>query len=396
MPRGLFVLLGALTGLTPFAIDAYLPALPSLTRDLQSTSSATQLTIAALLVGLASGQLVAGSLSDRFGRRAPVLVGLVGFVLASIGCALAPSVEVLIGFRLLQGLTGAAAVVVSRAVIRDLFEGAAAARAFASLILVMGVAPVLAPVVGAQALRFTSWRGVFVVLTVFGVVLLACTWRALPETLPPERRSDGGLRSTLEVFGRLARDPGFVLPSLAGAAGFASLFAYIAGSPYVLQEVHGLSPQAYSGVFAVNALCFVALAQVGGRVVARTGALPLVLVGAVLSVCGATTFLVAAVLGAGLPVVLPGLLLVVAAIGLIAPNATALALADHGRTAGSASALLGLLQYALGAIAAPLTGLGGSRSDLPLALVIVTASLASLLCALATGRRLARVRAAAG
>jgi DHA1 family bicyclomycin/chloramphenicol resistance-like MFS transporter len=385
--RRLLVLLGALTGLTPMAVDAYLPALPSMTTDLHSSSSATQLTLAALLVGLASGQLVSGPLSDRYGRRPPVLLGLAGFVLASIGCALAPSVQVLIVLRLLQGFTGAAAVVVARAVVRDLYEGVAAARAFASLMLVMGAAPVLAPVLGAQLLRVTDWRGVFVALGVVGAVLLVAAWRALPESLPPARRHAGGLPATLAVFGRLVRDPGFVLPSLAGGATFAAMFAYISGSPYVLQEVHGLSPQAFSGVFALNATVLVVLSQVSGRLVHRTGPARLLVAGGLQGALGAALLVVSALAHLGLVGVLPGLVLVVGAVGLVSPNATALALADHARTAGAASALIGLLQYVLGAVASPLTGLGGSRSDAPMALTIAGASSVALVAGLLTARR---------
>ena len=385
--RGLLILLGALTGLTPLAVDMYLPALPSLTRDLHSTSSAAQLTLAALLVGLASGQLLAGPLSDRLGRRPPVLVGLLGFVLASVGCAFAPNVGVLIGLRFLQGFAGSSAVVVARAVVRDLFTGVAAARAFASLMLVMGAAPILAPVIGAQVLRLTSWRGVFVVLAVAGALLLATTWRALPETLEPERRTAGGLAHTIRVFGGLLRDPGFLVPTLAGGAGFAAMFAYIAGSPYVLQELHGLSPQAYSGVFAMNAATLILLSQVSSRVVHRTGPGRLLLMGAVTSATGATLLVIAAAAQLALPFVLVGLVLVVGSVGLMSPNATALALAAHGRTAGAASALLGVLQYVLGAIAAPLTGLGGDRADLSMAVTIAAASSVALGCALAVQRR---------
>jgi MFS transporter, DHA1 family, multidrug resistance protein len=385
--RGLLVLLGALTGLTPFAVDAYLPALPSLTRDLGTTSSATQLTFAALLVGLAVGQLVAGPVSDRVGRRPPVLVGLVGFVAASVGCALAPDIAVLVGLRFLQGVAGAAAMVVARAVVRDLYQGADAARAFAALMLVMGAAPILAPVIGAQVLRVTSWRGVFVVLAALGAVLLVGSVLRLPETLPSERRHGGGLTATLGVFGRILRDPGFLSPALAGAGVLGAMFAYIAGSPFVLQDLYGLSPQAYSGVFAANAAVLIALSQVSGRLVRRTGPVRLLVAGAATSATGAAVLVLSAVAGVGLVGVLPGLVLVVGAVGLAAPNATALALADHGRTAGAASALLGLLQYAVGATAAPITGLGGARSAVPLALTIAAASALALGAALVTARR---------
>jgi DHA1 family bicyclomycin/chloramphenicol resistance-like MFS transporter len=276
---------------------------------------------------------------------------------------------------------------VARAVVRDLYEGAAAARAFASLMLVMGAAPVFAPVIGAQVLRLTSWRGVFVVLAVAGAVLLAATWRSLPETLPPERRNDGGLTRTLRTFARLLRDPGFLIPTLAGGAGFAAMFAYISGSSYVLQEVHGLSAQQYSAVFGLNAATLVLLSQVSARLVKRTGARLLLVAGATISVVGGALLVVTALAGLGLPFVLVGLLLVVGAVGLTAPNATALALEHHGRTAGAASALLGLLQYVLGAVAAPLTGLGGSHTDLPMALTMAGAASIALICAVTAARR---------
>jgi DHA1 family bicyclomycin/chloramphenicol resistance-like MFS transporter len=382
--RALLVLLGALSGLTPLTVDMYLPALPSLTRDLHTTSSATQLTLAALLVGLATGQLVAGPFSDRLGRRPPVMVGLAAFIVASVGCGLAPSVDVLIVLRFVQGFAGAAAVVIARAVVRDLYEGAAAARAFASLMLVNGSAPILAPVVGAQVLRLTSWRGVFVVLAVAGAALLTAVWRGLPETLEPDRRTDGGLGHTMRVFAMLLRDPGFLIPTLAGGATFAALFAYIGGSPYVLQDGYGLSPQAYSAVFGANAVLLIGLGQVSSRLVQRLGSRRLLLAGTLMSAAGAGLVLVSTLADLPLAFVLLGLLLVAGSVGISSPNAMALALADHGRTAGAASALLGLTQFILGAAAAPLTGLGDARSGVPMAVTIVVAAGLALTCALAT------------
>ncbi len=289
-------------------------------------------------------------------------------MLASVGCALAPGIGALIALRFVQGFLGAAAVVVARAVVRDLYSGIGAAKAFASLMLVMGAAPVLAPVLGAQVLRFTSWRGIFVVLAGAGALLLVACWRALPETLAVADRHAGGLGATARVFGVLARDGRFLLPALAGAAGFAAMFSYISASPYVLEEIHGLTPQQFSLVFGANAVLLIVLSQVSGRVVHRTGPAALLLTGASLSTAGATLLLLTAELDLGFPLVLLGLLAVVGAVGLTAPNATALALMHHGRTAGSASALLGLLQFVLGAAAASVSGLGGERTDLSMAL----------------------------
>lgn len=379
-------LLGALTALTPLAIDAYLPALPALARDLEATSSATQLSLTALLVGLAIGQLVAGPWSDAVGRRLPVLVGTLGFALASLACAFAPSIEVLIACRLLQGAFGAAGVVCGRAVMRDLFEGPALARALSQLVLVMGLAPVLAPVLGGQLLTVTSWRGVFVALAVFGVALLVVTWWRMTETLPPERRRPGGILATVRTFGVLLRDRPFVCHVVASGLGFAALFAYLSGSSFVLQAGYGLTPQEFSFAFAANAVGFVVASQLGARAVRRTGARALLLTGAAMQVSGGLVVLVAALTDAPLAVLLPGLFLVVAAIGLISPNATALALADHGAVAGAASALLGLFSFLVAGIIAPLVGLGGEGSVVAMAVVITGCAAAGLLAAVVAGR----------
>ena len=383
--RAPLLLLGALTALTPLAIDAYLPGLPSLARDLEASSSATQLSLTALLVGLALGQLVAGPWSDSVGRRRPVLVGVLGFTAASLACAAAPSVELLVVARLLQGAFGAAGVVCARAVVRDLFDGPDLARALSRLVLVMGAAPVLAPVVGAQVLRVTSWRGVFVLLALVGTALLAAAVARLPETHPAERRSDGGVRATLRVFGRLLRDRRFAGHVLAAGFGFAALFAYLSGSSFVLQGHYGLTPQAYSGVFAVNAVGFVVASQLGARLVRRTGPRAVLLGGCAAQVGGGAVVLVGALADAPLAVVLPGLALVVAAIGLISPCATALALADHADVAGAASALLGLASYVVAGGVAPLVGLGGD-APLGMALVVTGCAAAAGACALAAGR----------
>lgn len=387
---GLLVLLGALTGLTPLAIDAYLPALPSLSEDLAASSSATQLSLTALLVGLALGQVVAGPWSDAVGRRLPIAVGMVGFTVASVACALAPSIELLIGARLLQGGFGASGVVCARAVVRDLYDGPDLARALSRLVLVMGVAPVVAPLLGAQVLRFSSWRGVFVLLAAVGGTLLVLVLARLPETLAVERRRTGGLRTTVGDMRGLLRDRRYVAHVLASGLGFAALFAYLSGSSFVLQGHYGLSAQAYSLAFAANAVGFVVASQVGARAVRRTGARAVLLTGGAVQVSGGLVVLLAALVDAPLGVVLAGLFFVVTAIGLIAPQATALALADHGAVAGSASALLGLASYVVAGVFAPLVGLGGEGSPVAMALVISGCAAAGLGAAVAAGRTATR------
>jgi DHA1 family bicyclomycin/chloramphenicol resistance-like MFS transporter len=297
-------------------------------------------------------------------------VGLAAYVAASLLCAAAPSVWALIALRVVQGVAGAAGIVIARAVVRDLHSGAAAARFFALLMLVQGLAPILAPILGAGILHFTTWRGVFVALAAFGALVTAAVVAGLPETLPPERRHAGGLKATTAVFRGLAADRTFVAYTLACGLPFAAMFAYIAGSPFVLQDIYGLSPQEYSLVFATNALGIVAASQVSGWLVERAGTMRMLAAGLAACAAGGLALLVAILLDAGLVGVLPSLFVVVSSIGLVLPNATALALADHPRTAGSASALIGLVQFVIGAAAAPLVGLGGSATAVPMAIVI--------------------------
>src|SRR6267143_177042 len=215
----LFVLLGGLTAFGPLSIDMYLPALPAIGRDLAASESMIQLTLTACLIGLAIGQVIAGPLSDALGRRRPLLIGVAGYVIASLLCALAPAATILVALRLLQGLAGAAGIVIARAIVRDLYSGSAAARYFSRLILVMGLAPILAPVLGAQVLRVSTWRGIFLVLTIVTALLWLSAARGLPETLPAARRNAGSLAGTLNIFGQLIRDTPFI--GYAVAAGLA-------------------------------------------------------------------------------------------------------------------------------------------------------------------------------
>ncbi|MCW2945128.1 MAG: drug resistance transporter, Bcr/CflA subfamily [Actinoallomurus sp.] len=374
-----FFILGALSAIGPLSIDMYLPALPKLTHDLSASASLVQLTLTACLVGLAAGQVVAGPISDLWGRRRPMLAGVIIYTIASLLCVVAPSVQVLIALRLVQGAAGAACIVISRAVVRDLHDGPAAARFFSLLMLVNGVAPVAAPVVGAQVLRFTSWRGVFVVLAVMGA-LMAVSVLGLRETLPPSDRHAGGLRSSLRTFAELCADRVFMGYALAGGLAFAAMFAYIAGSPFVIQNMYGLSPQAYSLIFGVNSLGIVAFGQVSGWLSGRFPMRTLLATGLVISLLGGVLLLVAVFTGLGLPGVLVALFLVVSAIGLTMPNSIALALSGRPpNVAGSASALFGLAQYVIGAAAAPLVGLAGSNSAIPMAVVIAGSAAAGLL-----------------
>lgn len=374
VPRGLalVLVLGALSAFGPLSLDMYLPAFPSLAGDLDSTASQVQLTITTCLVGLSVGQLVAGPLSDRFGRRRPLLVGVAAYAAATLLCAFAPDIWTLTGMRVVQGLAGSAGIVIARAVVRDLYSGSELARFFALLMLVNGLAPILAPLIGAQVLRVTDWRGIFVVLAVIGALIWLAVLALLPETLSPEDRHGGGIVQTVGTFGSLLKDRAFVGCVLTAGFVFGSMFAYIAGSSFVLQEVYDLSPQQFAVVFGVNAAGLIAVSQVSAHLVRRMPPRTLLGAGVGMSALGGFAVLVCVLAGVGLVGLLPSLFLVVSAVGLVAPNAAALALADHPRTAGSASALLGLGQYAVGGLVAPLVGLDGQRS---LAWVIAVSSL---------------------
>ncbi|MEV5710725.1 Bcr/CflA family multidrug efflux MFS transporter [Actinoallomurus sp. NPDC052274] len=383
----LALILGALSAIGPLSIDMYLPALPKLTRDLSAGASLVQLTLTACLVGLAVGQVVAGPVSDTWGRRRPLLVGVVLYTVASLLCAVAPSVPTLIALRLVQGAAGAAAIVIARAIVRDLYDGPEAARFFSLLMLVNGVAPIAAPVIGGQLLRLTSWRGVFVLIAILGALMVAAAGAGLRETLPPGARHTGGLGSALRTFAGLCADRVFVGYALSGGLAFAAMFAYISGSPFVVQDIYGLSPQAYSLIFAVNALGIVAAGQVSGRLVGRVPLRTLLAAGLGVSLAGGVALVVAIGGGLGLPGVLPALFLVVSAIGLITPNATALALTGRPPAmAGSASALLGLAQFVIGGVAAPLVGVAGSHTAVPMGVVIAALTAAALMAYLVLTR----------
>lgn len=355
----LLAALGALSAFGPLALDMYLPALPDLARSLDASDALGQLTMSACMVGLAAGQVVAGPLSDRLGRRRPLLVGVALFAASAAGCAVAPDIAVLLVLRLLTGLGGAAGLVIARAMVRDLHHGREAARIFSLIIAIAGVAPIAAPVLGSQLLRVTDWRGVFLVLGAVGAALLL-TAATLPETLPPARRRVGAGEGLGAGLARVGRDPAFRAHAAVLALGLCGMFAYISLGSFVLERGFGLSAQAYGLVFAVNAAGIVAAGNIGARAIGRIGPAGALAAGVGTGAAGAALLLAATLLGAGLAVILPALFLVVASVGLIAPNATALGLERHGADAGAASALLGLAQFLVGAVVPPVASAGGA------------------------------------
>lgn len=359
----IILILGTLVGLVPLTIDLYLPALPAIARDLNVPSSAVQLTLTGTLVGLGLGQLVIGPLSDTVGRRIPLVAGTMLHITASLLCLIAPSVALLATFRVLQGVGAAASMVVALAVLRDLFTERTAASTLSRLMLVMGVVPILAPTLGGAILVVASWRGIFAVLAVLGVVLLVVALVALRETLPPERRRTGQFMPVVRTYGSLLTDRAFIALVLVGALGMSALFSYVSGAPFVLQGQYGLSQQVFAVVFGVGAVALIGASQLNPVLLDRFPTRQIVFGGLVASTFFGLVMTALAITGiGGLPGFMITLWLVLASIGFVLPNAPALALSRHGEAAGTASALLGAAQFGLGALVAPLVGLSATTT----------------------------------
>ncbi|GAB7036530.1 MULTISPECIES: multidrug effflux MFS transporter [Catenuloplanes] len=382
----LIIVLGSLIAIGPLTIDMYLPALPALTAEFATTAAAVQLTLTGTLAGLAAGQLLIGPLSDVVGRRIPLLAGTAVHVLASVLCVFAPNIGTLGALRVLQGLGAAAAAVVAMAIVRDLFTGLPAARILSRLMLVMGAAPVLAPTLGSALLSRTDWRGVFAALAVFGVLLILMTAFGLPETLPRERRRPATPASVLRAYAGLLRDRVYVGLALTTGLTMAAIFAYVAGSSFVMQGEFGLTEQQFGVAFGGGAVGMIIATQLNVRLL-RWWTPSQILVTALLGGLAAGVLLVVLTVleVGGLAGVLAPLWLVLAAAGLAFPNAPALALSRHGEAAGTAAALLGAGQFGIGALAAPAVGLLGSNA-LAMAAVIAGSLAAAALVLLTLAR----------
>jgi MFS transporter, DHA1 family, multidrug resistance protein len=367
------LLLGAFVAIGPLTIDMYLPALPTITTQLETTSAAVQLTLTGTLVGLALGQLVLGPVSDALGRKRPLLAGTALHVLASLLVLVAPNLAVLGALRVLQGVGTAAGAVIALAIVRDLYDGRAAATMLSRLFLVLGAAPVLAPTIGGELLRFTSWRGIFALLAVYGVLMLVVGARALPETLPPQRRQSSGVRGTLRGYRGLFGDRAYVGLVLVAGLTMAGLFSYVSGSAFVYQGEFGLDEQQFGLLFGAGAFWLIAATQANPLLLRRFSPQQLLVAGTVAGAAGGAALVMLAGTGTGgLPAVVVSLWVVLFACGLALPNAPALALSRHGEAAGTAAALLGAVQFGVGAVVSPVVGLLGNDA-VAIGLVVVTA-----------------------
>ncbi|WP_298458798.1 multidrug effflux MFS transporter [uncultured Cellulomonas sp.] len=394
---GLILLLSALTAVGPLTFDTYLAAFPQIAADLDATPATVQLTLTASLAGLALGQVLIGSLSDTFGRRRPLLGGLAVYVVTSAALMVADSMAVFTALRLVQGFSAAAGMVLSMAILRDSFDGIAVSKAMARLMLVVGVAPVLAPTLGAQLLRVGSWRTIFGFLTVAGVLLVVLAAVRLRETLPVERRRTGGTAAALRTYRELITDRGFLGLALLSATYMGALFTYVSGSTFVFQDGFGLDAQQFGYVFAGGAVAITIASQVYGAAVGRFRPEQMLTVAVAAGVVLSLALLAVTLAGGGLVPVLVLLVLTLSTVGLVMPSAPAIALNANPHRAGSAAALLGALQFGAGAAIAPITGLIGGDPATAMATVMAVCILTSavLLVGVSRGWRRASGRAPA-
>ncbi len=364
------LILGALSAFGPLAIDFYLPGFPAMAQAFATDEKHIQATLAAYFLGLSLGQLAYGPVADRFGRRIPLLIGLVLFTVASLACAFAPTLEALIVARFVQALGGCAGMVLSRAIVSDTCDAVGSAKVFSQLMLVMGLAPILAPMFGGVLVSLHGWQSIFLVLTVFSALCTLAVLLGLPESLPahqPRQPLSGALRQ----YGRLLNDRVFLGHALTGGVAIAGMFAYIAGSPFVFIKLYGVPAEHYGWLFGTNAAGFILMAQVNARLLARRG--PAVLLSRAVWVyvtAGLVLLALSALHPAALwPLLIP-LFIGIASLGAIVPNASACAMNGQGARAGSASALLGCLQFSVAAGAAALVSALDDGSAIPMALVI--------------------------
>ncbi|MBT2624987.1 multidrug effflux MFS transporter [Bacillus sp. ISL-32] len=367
---GMVLLLGTLASFGPLSLDMYLPALPQVANDLHTTASLAQLSLTFCLLGLALGQIVVGPLSDMKGRRKPLIVSMVFYALSSILCAYSPSVTFLIIMRFIQGFTGAAGIVIARASARDMYSGKELTAFFSMLMLVNGAAPILAPITGGFVLQFSEWPTVFIILAIIGFFIFIAVTATLPESLPIEKRTTGGLKETLQTFRLLLGDRSFMGFAFSQAFILTGMFAYISGSPFVLQNIFGVSAQMFSFLFAVNGAGIIAATQITGRLAAKRDERTLFTFGLILSIIGSIALLAALALNLGIIAVCIALFVIVSCVGIVTTTGFALAMQKQEKGAGSAAALLGLLPFIGGALAAPLVGIAGEENAWPMALSI--------------------------
>ena len=382
------LVLGLISAIGPFAIDMYLPALPSIGHSLNASMGAVQASLMSFFIALALGQLVYGPASDMLGRKPPLYFSLSLFALGSVGCALAPDIQTLVALRFVQGLGASAGMVICRAIVRDLHTGVDAARLMSLLMLVFSVAPILAPLAGSLLIEWASWRSVFWAVMLIAVLALVVLATSLAETRPAAHRTDSTVRSAVRAYGKLLRDPPFLGLVFIGAFGMASFFAFLANSPFVMINHYGLTPRQYSLAFAINAASFIGVSQLTAKVAARFGLVRMVRFAVSGYALVMALLLAQNLLGLDrLDLLIALMLLGFGFLGLVVPATSVLALEAHGAIAGTASALMGTLQLASGALVMAVVSQFVDGSPRPMIAGIAGSALVALALAWATLRK---------
>ncbi|WP_153733374.1 multidrug effflux MFS transporter [Sporosarcina obsidiansis] len=388
----LVLLLGSLTAFGPLSMDMYLPGLPVVAEDLQASTSLVQLSLTACLVGLGAGQLVFGPMSDIYGRRKPLVITLIVYAVASVMCAFSTNIWAFILLRFIQGMTGAAGIVIARACARDLYAGKELTKFMALLSIVNGAAPILAPIAGGVVLSFASWQVVFFILGGIGLLMFLSTSFFLPDTLPVEQRSEGGMLAVVKTFGGLLKDKWFMSIALTQGLIMSSMFAYIAGSPFVLQNIYGVSAQQFSLFFALNGIGIIIAAQVTGRLAGKIHEVKFLGTGVLISFTGSILLVLVVWNEWSLFMMATALLLVVSSVGMVSTSSFSLAMQSQGKSAGSAAAFLGLLPFVGGATVSPLVGLAGDFSAWPMGIIILLCSSSALIIFFTLVRKAFRIQ----
>lgn len=376
---GLALLLGLFSTLGPFTIDMYLPAFPEIAQNFNTSASLVQFSLTACLLGLGIGQLVMGSLSDVYGRRNPLLISMAVYIISSLACAFAPSIGLLILFRFAQGFAASAGIVISRAIARDLYSGHELTKFFSLLLLVGNLGPLAAPIAGSGILSFTTWIGVFIALSLLGIYLWAMTKWRLKETLPAERREKPNFANQLRSYGMLLRDRQFVGYMLAQGIMIAGVFAYVSGTPFIYQNIYGVTPAVFALLFGSNGISLIIGSQLVGRMAHRISEQAFLLFGLWVALSASIVVLVVAVFHGPLFALVIPLFFFVCSIGITSTAAFPLAMERQANMAGSAAALLGVIPFLLGAVVAPMVGIAGENTAVPLGLIILATSTAAML-----------------
>jgi len=375
----LALLLGSLALLGPFTIDMYLPSFPTIVKEYGTTASLVQISLTSCLLGLGLGQLIIGPMSDVQGRRKPLQIFLILYLVTSVICAFAPSISIFIAARFIQGFSAAGGLVISRAIVRDVYSGRELTKFFALLMLVGNLGPIVAPIAGGGVLAFTNWSGVFLVLACIGILLVILVTLKLEETLPEHKRVQSNISQTFKNFGSLLKDRKFAGYALTQGFIIAGIFAYVSGIPFVYQNIYGVTPQVFSLLFGINGFALIIGTQLVGRLTDIIPEKTFLKIGLTISNIASAVLLIALLMKAPLIVVAIPIFFFVSSIGIISTTSFSLAMETQGHIAGSASALLGLLPFLLGSLTAPLVGVAGEYSAIPMGIIIFSASLLAFL-----------------